>query len=134
MLYYIKKYPFSLIIFLAVIYLSFFNPSSAHEPRFSGFDKVAHFCMYAGFSGALWIEHLWNHRKEGFGLKRGLIGATVLPIIWGGLMEIGQHYLTTTRQGDILDFLANSLGSLTATFIAWYLVRPLMKRRKQINQ
>lgn len=129
MWHYIKRYPFSLIILGVVIYLSFFNPSSESLPRFPGFDKVAHFCMYAGLSGVLWVEHLWNHRKEGFGLKRGLLGATLLPILWGGLMEIGQHYLTTNRQGDILDFVANTLGSLTATLIAWYVIRPMIKKR-----
>jgi len=131
MWYYVKKYPLSLIVLLAVIYFSFFNPASTNVPRFPGFDKVAHFCMYAGLSGILWVEHLWNHRNNGFGLRRGLIGATILPILWGGLMEIGQHFLTTTRQGDILDFVANSLGSITATLIAWYLIRPLIKRKTQ---
>ncbi len=127
MLYYIKKYPFSLIILLAVIYLSFFNPPSIHTPPFPHLDKVAHFCMYAGLSGALWIEHIWNHRKENEKFIRGLIGATLLPILFSSLIEAGQQYLTVNRQGDILDFFANVAGSVVATLVAWFLIRPRIR-------
>jgi len=129
MLYYIKKYPFSLIILLAVIYLSFFNPPSMSKTPFPYFDKAAHFCMYAGLSGVLWLEHIWNHRKENEKFMRGLIGATLLPILFSGLIEIGQEYLTTNRQGDIMDFFANMTGSIVATLIAWFLIRPFVRKK-----
>ena len=59
MLYYIKKYPFSLAIILVVIYLSFFKPPKMDDiPLFPGVDKVVHFCMYGGMSGMLWLEFL----------------------------------------------------------------------------
>ena len=50
MLYYIKKYPFSLLIILAVIYLSFFKPPSTRLSLIPNIDKVVHVCMYLGMS------------------------------------------------------------------------------------
>lgn len=129
MLYYLKKYPLSLLIILAVIYLSLFKPPSMDLPPFPYWDKMAHFCMYAGLSGMLWVEYLWNHRMERIQSRRGFIGATLIPILFGGLIELMQAYGTDYRSGDWLDFAANSLGVLTATAIAWCLLRPWLQKR-----
>ena len=53
MLYYIKKYPVSLVIILAVIYLSFFKPPTTDLGTIPNLDKVVHICMYFGMSGML---------------------------------------------------------------------------------
>ena len=42
MLSYIKKYPVSLFIILAVIYLSFFKPPSTEISKIPNIDKVVH--------------------------------------------------------------------------------------------
>ncbi|MDR0429012.1 MAG: VanZ family protein [Tannerellaceae bacterium] len=129
-MYYIKEYPFSLVVVMGVVYLSFFKPPMLDEALlFEGIDKVVHFCMYGGLSGMLWLEFLFNHRKGGLNVKRGLIGAVVCPIFFSGLMELGQEYLTVYRGGEWLDFLANTLGVFTATFIAWYVLRPFILKR-----
>ncbi|MDH6535237.1 VanZ family protein [Parabacteroides sp. 52] len=127
--YYIKKYPFSLLILLAVIYLSFFKPPSLDVPRFPSLDKLAHFCMYGGLSGVLWIEFLWNHRKEGIRFQRGLVGAAICPILFSGCIELFQEYLTDYRGGEWLDLGANTAGVCFATCIAWYLIRPWIGKR-----
>ena len=61
MLYYIKKYPVSLVIILAVIYLSFFKPPTTDLGTIPNLDKVVHICMYFGMSGMLWLEFLRAH-------------------------------------------------------------------------
>ncbi|MDR1623540.1 MAG: VanZ family protein [Tannerellaceae bacterium] len=129
MLYYIKKYPFSLTVILTVTYLSFFTPPSIDIPLFDGVDKVVHFCMYAGLSGMLWIEFLRNHRKGGLNVKRAITGAVVCPVLFGGLIELGQTGLTQYRGGDPLDFLADTMGVLIASLIAWYILRPFILKR-----
>lgn len=129
MWYYLKKYPFSWIVILAVIYLSFFKPPATDAPPFPHIDKVIHFCMYGALSGVLWLEHIWNHRAANARSSRGLIGATLLPILFGGLVELGQHYLTTNRQGDFDDFLANTAGVIVATLIAWFLIWPFVRKK-----
>ncbi len=65
MLYYIKKYPVSLLIILTVIYLSFFKPPTTELNRIPNVDKIVHICMYLGMSGMLWLEFLRAHRRNG---------------------------------------------------------------------
>ncbi|MDR3141887.1 MAG: hypothetical protein LBU37_09220 [Tannerellaceae bacterium] len=129
MLYYIKKYPFSLTVILTVTYLSFFTPPSIDIPLFKGVDKAVHLCMYAGLSGMLWVEFLRNHRKGGLSVKRAIAGAVVCPVLFGGLIELGQAGLTQHRGGDPLDFLANTAGVLIASLVAWYVLRPVIVKR-----
>ena len=125
MLYYLKKYPFSIFIILTVLYLSFFRPPSIDAPLIPHFDKIAHFCMYGGLSGMLWLEFLRNHRySKSTSLLHAWIGAVFCPIALSGGIELAQEYLTSYRGGDWADFLANICGVMTATLIAYYLLRP----------
>lgn len=130
-LYYIKRYPFSLAIILVIAYFSFFHPSSMNIPTFHGVDKLAHFCMYAGLSGVLWIEFLFNHKKGLVNMKHAIIGAVICPILLGTIIEFLQEYITDYRQGDILDFLANTCGVLMATCLAWYIFRPIILKKNR---
>lgn len=125
--YYLKKYPFSLLIILLVIYLSFFKPPSVPVTRFPGWDKVVHICMYAGMSGMLWLEFFRNHRHNKVSWH-AWIGAVVCPILFSGLIEILQEYCTTYRGGDWLDFAANSFGVCLATLFAWFVLRPCIMK------
>lgn len=125
MWYYLKKYPVSLLIVAAVIYLSFFQPPSLEISRLPAFDKVAHFGMYAGLSGMLWFEFFRNHRSKRV-VWHGWVGAAVCPIVLSGLIELVQEYCTDYRGGEWLDFLANFAGVGVATLFAWYVLRPAM--------
>lgn len=125
MFYYLKKYPISLLILLTVIYLSFFKPPSMEIGQIPGMDKLAHLCMYGGFSGVLWLEFLRNHRRSMI-RWHAWVGAVLCPILMSGVIELLQQYCTTYRGGDWLDFLANTTGVTLATLIAWYVIRPRM--------
>ena len=129
MLYYIKKYPFSIAIILAVVYLSFFKPPSVDVSSIPGFDKLAHICMYGGLSGMLWFEFIRNHKGEGNYLHAWL-GAVVCPVLLSGAIELLQEYATTYRGGDWLDFLANATGVLPATLFANLVLKPWLVKRK----
>ena len=114
-----------------VIYLSFFKPPKVDEALlFPGFDKVVHFCMYAGVSGMLWLEFFLNYRRGIAPKAHGFIGALVCPILMSGLIEIGQANLTTYRGGDWFDLLANICGVLAATVFAWLVIHPWIVGRK----
>lgn len=125
MWYYLKKYPLSLLIVAAVLYLSFFKPPTMEAAHFPGFDKLAHICMYAGLSGMLWFEFFRNHRLQR-AAWHGWIGAVLCPVLLSGLIELLQAYATTYRSGDWLDFLANCTGVGLATVLARYVLRPLL--------
>ncbi len=123
MFYYIKKYPVSLLIIAAVIYLSFFNPPSLEVPIFEGIDKVVHFCMYGGLSGMLWLEFFRNHKNSEGLLWHAWIGAVLCPILFSGIIEILQEYCTGHRGGDWLDLVANVSGIGAATIFSLLVLR-----------
>lgn len=129
MLYYIRRYPVSLLVILAVIYLSFFRPPSEDLPIYEipYIDKVVHVCMYLGMAGMLWLEFLKAHRKESAPLWHAWVGAFGCPVLFSGVVELLQEYCTTYRGGDWLDFAANATGAALASLIGYYVLRPRMK-------
>ena len=120
MLYYIKKYPVSLVIILAVIYLSFFKPPTTDLGTIPNLDKVVHICMYFGMSGMLWLEFLRAHRR---------VGAFVCPVLFSGAVELLQAFCTTYRGGDWLDFAANTTGAVLASLVACFVLKPRVMRK-----
>ena len=85
MLYYIKKYPVSLLIILTVIYLSFFKPPTTDLSNIPNIDKIVHVCMYLGMSGMLWLEFLRAHQKGDSPLWHAWVGAFVCPVLFSGI-------------------------------------------------
>lgn len=67
----------------------------------SGGDKVEHFTAYFLLAAAA---------VQLFAARRALVGAGVGLVALGVAMEIAQGLLTTTRQMDVHDALANSMG------------------------
>jgi VanZ family protein len=123
---YIKDYPFSIILIVVITYLSLAQPPEIGRLLFKGWDKVVHFCMYGGLSGVFWIEFLMKHRKKKANYMYAVIGAVLYPVLFGGVLELCQKYFTHYRSGDWIDFLANTGGVITATLIAWFILRPLI--------
>ena len=130
MLYYIKKYPVSLLIILTVIYLSFFKPPTTDLSNIPNIDKIVHVCMYLGMSGMLWLEFLRAHQKGDSPLWHAWVGAFVCPVLFSGMVELLQEYCTTYRGGDWLDFSANTTGALIASLIGYFVLRPLMAKKQ----
>lgn len=129
MWYYLKRYPASLFIIAAVIYLSFFKPPETDVANIPGLDKVVHTCMYMGMSGMLWIEFLRAHRRQKAPCWHAWLGAFVCPVVFGGAVELLQSYCTSYRGGDWRDFAANTAGALLASLIGWTVQRHLTHHR-----
>jgi len=123
---FIKTYPLSIIFVLIVTYLSLSQPPKVIIPLFRHWDKVVHFIMYGGLSGVIWLELLLKRRREKTGKTFFINGAVIFPLLFGGMMEMCQHYFTRYRSGDWWDFLSNMEGVVFATLIAWFILRPLI--------
>lgn len=103
-------YPLSWVTMVAVVFLSIYKfremPEMTDVPLA---DKWVHMLMYGGLSSVLWFDYLRQHRAISW------LGASfctlLLPILLGGLME-GAQALIPYRSCDILDFVANAIGSL----------------------
>jgi VanZ family protein len=113
---FVKKYPLTLLCIAIVWVLSlvpFFPETPFDNVEFA--DKWTHLVMYGGTCCVLWIEYLRSHRI--YNKVKLFVWAWLAPILMGGLLELLQAYATTTRNGDWLDFAANSLGvTLGAVF------------------
>lgn len=92
-----------------------------------GIDKLVHFCMYLGLSGATAINYI--HGKKGrISMVTLVIGAFLFPILYGGFIEIIQALYCEGRSGDWYDFLADAIGSIAAFPIAIYYRNYLLKK------
>lgn len=115
----LKTYPLTLCCVVLIWYLCLFTPPKTSLDNISNIDKIFHVCMYLGTMSLFWIEY-WRSGKYIPGNPRyslPLLGI-VIPIMMSGVIEIVQEYCTDGRRsGDILDFLANSLGVLLAVLL-----------------
>ena len=126
----VHRYPLSLVIILAIVYLSLFKVANDNLPKIENLDKVAHFCMYAGLCSILWFEYFKTHKQTS--LLKMIMGAVVAPLLFSGAMEVAQVALTDNRSADWYDFLFNTLGVVAAIFIGLYVIRPvILKKRRQ---
>ena len=123
---YLKKYPLSLLIIGVILFLSFFNPPETPLSQVNNIDKVLHFLMYFGFCAVLWFEYFKSHTQPD--ATRLIPWAIVAPILFSGLIEIGQQTLTPTRAADWRDFLFNTLGCLTAAIFSQLVTRKAVRR------
>ena len=95
-------------------------------------DKWVHFVMYGGLALCLWFDWYMKNGTDRLQPKSLLI-AFVYPIVLGGLMELGQAYLTTCRSGDMIDFYANTIGAFLGLVLGTTVVRQISKRRRTKN-
>ena len=89
-------------------------------------DKWTHMVMYASLTLVIWIQYMRSHQKVNW--WRLTAGGILLPVAWGGLMELAQAYLTTYRSGDWIDFVANCIGVAIATLLGLTPLRKLFCR------
>lgn len=124
-MHYIKQYPFTWFIFLVVMVLSLMPvPEIPELDDIRFIDKWTHIVMYFGQAGAIWLDHLRRHglrfspmphglRLSAIGGRRFFVGAFLLPVIMGGVVELLQKYCTFgMRSGDWIDWIADAVGVL----------------------
>lgn len=105
----VRTYPLSLLCLVIVWYLSlFFIPFKSPLNDVEFIDKWTHFVMYGGTCSVIWWEYLLSHRL--FNGRKVFLWAWVAPVLMSGLLELLQAYCTTNRQGEWLDFAANTTG------------------------
>lgn len=124
----LKRYPKSLVIIAIILYLSLANISGNNIPDITNLDKVAHFCMYAGFCSVLWFEYHTSHTS--INKVRIILGAIIAPILFSGAIEIAQTLLTENRSADWYDLLFNTLGTLFAAALGVFVIRPMATKIK----
>ena len=122
----ILKYPFTILVTIAIWVLSLF-PLSLPEPitDVPFYDKWGHFVMYGTFT----LIVLWESRRaEHVSWNKTFLWKILAIVLMSGLLELLQAYATTNRSGEWADFLANSTGVLIGTAI-YLATNKLLKQR-----
>lgn len=86
-------------------------------------DKWVHIVMFGG-TMVVWS---WERRNRPTSLHRRL-WAFVCATVFGGLIEVAQGTLTTTRSADWRDLLADAIGVALGLLVGRYVINPLWQR------
>ncbi|MDD3356226.1 MAG: VanZ family protein [Dysgonamonadaceae bacterium] len=90
------------------------------------YDKIAHFGMFFVLSAAIYYDYYRLHKGRPNKLRWIFFGL-IIPIVYGGVIEIVQERFFG-RSGELMDFVADSLGSLSATAVAFIYINRKKKR------
>lgn len=120
------------VIALIIFYLCCLIPSDdipAFEWNFFfEKDKVVHFIMYFGLALVASCNYIYLRKGRIIILK--YIGLTLLvPILYGGLIEVIQAEYFVDRSGDWYDLVADILGVLASVPISLCYRRFLLNRQ-----
>lgn len=79
-------------------------------------DRYAHFAMFFPYPFITWLTCRYSSRSH-FLKRHAIVITLVSGLIFAGLTEICQDMFFQSRQGDVYDFLADSISILTGTAI-----------------
>lgn len=110
----LRRYPFALFLATCIVFLSLLPiPDMKVGVEVPLADKWTHMLMYGVLTLTIWFEYRRCHAS--LSGPKLFVWAFLAPIAMGGLLELGQAYLTTCRSGEWLDFVANSIGVCLGT-------------------
>ncbi len=124
MIRFIRRYPLSLLVIAAILFLSLFNSPKTRLDSISFIDKIAHVCMYGGLEVVIWFEYLRHH--TGLNRTRIALLGIVAPIALGGAMELAQALLTENRSGDWMDLIADAVGVMAGAAVGYLALRHII--------
>ena len=122
----LQKYPLSLVVLVAITYLSFFKPPTFSFNSIKHLDKIIHLVMYGGFCSVLWFEYFLTHAESN--IKKMILWIVVAPLVFSAVVEFAQSYFTNYRGGEFADFIFNSIGVVFAALFSHYVTKPLMEK------
>lgn len=115
----IRRYWKSIVVCIGILYVSLVREPGISLPTFVGADKWVHGLMYAILGGVVCWDSMWIKIN---GWRLWLI-AIVIPMIYGGLIEITQEQWFAPRSGEWIDWLADCagvfIGAISVMIIKW---------------
>ena len=127
---FVSRYPLSILCVVLIWILSlmpFFPETPFDQVEF--IDKWTHLVMYGGTCSVIWWEYLRNHQiLDG---EKLFFYAWFCPALMSGLLELLQEYCTFGhRNGDWLDFAANTMGVTLGALIGLLMYQLRFKRKR----
>lgn len=114
-----------------ILYLSLINLADTPVRDLGMSDKVMHGGAYFGL-GLLWMLFtIFSFSERDFYKRIGII--SVVSIAFGIFIEVLQDTLTSYRQLDVYDILANTIGVVVAALVVWMFRKYLIRLKAKIN-
>ncbi|MDL2241990.1 antibiotic resistance protein VanZ [Bacteroidales bacterium OttesenSCG-928-L03] len=107
----IRQYGISLLLAVIILVLCLIDTTPLPKAPMTGFDKLVHLLMFLAVSGVAFFENTRYFRRAVTPASL-FVGSFLYPLLFGGLIEVLQEYLSTTRSGDRMDFLYDGIGAL----------------------
>lgn len=85
-------------------------------------DKIVHFGMFFLLSAVSLYDYYKFHNNNPR-LIRWLFWGFLVPVIYGGIIELLQMNFFSSRSAELVDWIADVLGSLVATILAIIFLR-----------
>ena len=95
-------------------------------------DKLVHFGMFF-FLSAVSLYDYYRMHKGNPAFLRWMGWGFLLPVLYGGVIELMQKYFFASRSAEWGDWIADLLGSLCATLIIIIFFRKQRFYRKNIS-
>ena len=112
----------TVIYTIAIAVLSLAHLTELPELNTGVDDKIEHFVLYAGLC-LFWFMSLYVLKT-----KSSLLIASLLSIVFGGVIEVLQGVVSIYRTTDIFDFVANCLGVLTIALVIYTKKEVIIKK------
>jgi VanZ family protein len=127
-----------LILIFAVLYtllitiLSLAQLGKISVGDFHPTDKLMHLAAYLGLASC-WFFYFLVKKPENYRVKKGYFKISAVVVAFGMLIEVLQGALTSYRQPDWADVLANTLGVLLALCFFLIFQKFLNRLKHQIS-
>lgn len=121
---YIRRYTLPAIVgFLIFVVTCLLKPDDIPGmPQGLPWDKIAHFGMFFMLSAVIMYEY-YRINNNNPPLLRWVFWGFVIPVIYGGAIELLQEFLFSYRGAEWGDWIADTAGSLIATLMAIFILR-----------
>ncbi|TWO33783.1 hypothetical protein E1J38_003125 [Seonamhaeicola sediminis] len=106
----------TLVYTFFIITVSLIKLNNLPDVKISFGDKIFHFLAYAVLTVSWFFSFSFTFNVK---IKKALLSAGLLSIIFGIILEVLQESFTEFRSLDIYDALVNTLGVLMASVVLW---------------
>lgn len=114
-----------------ILYLSLINLADTPVKDLGMSDKTMHGGAYFGL-GLLWMLFgLFTFEEKG--LFKRIMFISLASVAFGIFIEVLQGVITSYRQPDLFDILANTIGVVVAAIVVWILRKNLTRLKAKIN-
>lgn len=120
------------IVYTGIItYLSLVNLSDTSVAGWGVSDKILHAGAYFGMA-LVWLGfYVLNYQPTAF--LRKIIVVCLLVVVFGIIIEVLQNELTSYRELDLLDMLANTTGVILAGVLVKINIGSLMRLKSVLD-